>query len=149
MIFYFILAYFIKINESNIDDVKNQSYKRPAFVLIFSPHCHYCKIIHPLWEELMKKYESDPDILIGECNVVEHSKECKRLFSYPGYPTFIVISNNESKSISPERTIEAFINETEKLKSLNLTIPCPIFPQDFTNNYPAFILKGNDSNHQK
>lgn len=150
MIFlHFCLTYFLIVNKSNANEIIKRSYKIPAFILIYSPYCSHCKTVHPIWSDLMKKYETDPNILIGECNAVEYEKECKKLFSFHGYPYFIVITNGESKSISQQRTIESFIEEVEKLKMLNYSTSCSVFQSDFNEKFPAFVLTNNDSNDKK
>lgn len=140
MIFYFFITYFLRVNKTNYNTIIDQSYKIPAFLLIFSPHCPHCTAVHPSWEELMKKYEADKKIIIAECNAIENRQECKSLFKYTGYPTFVIISRGRSKSISPQRTIESFINETERLKKIDYSVSCASFQTEFDQNYPAFVL---------
>lgn len=149
IILFNILSYFLKVNKTNSETIKEQSYKIPAFILIFSPHCPHCTAVHPSWEELMKKYETDSKIIVGECNAIEYRQQCKSLFEYTGYPTFIILSRGRAKSIYPQRSIESFINEAERLKMIDHSISCSTFQTEFDNNYPAFILSNNKTTRQK
>lgn len=137
------------MNESNINNITERNLKIPAFIFIYSSDCLRCKKVHQTWKNLMKKYESDPDILIGECNSTEYEKECEQIFRNASFPSFIIISNNTRKSISPQQTIESFIEEAEKLKNSHFSIQCSFYPNNFSSKYPAFILTSKKSDTKK
>ena len=149
ILLYFCLSYVLVVNKTNAKSVLEESYKIPVLMLIYSPHCPHCTAVHPTWIELMETYETDSKILIGECNAIEHRSECKSLFSYNGYPTFIIISRGRSKEFSPKRTIESFVEEAERVKRIDYSIPCAVYQSDFDQKYPAFILTNDEKSDKK
>lgn len=145
----FILAIKVIVDKNNYKSVIEKSYKIPVFILIYSPHCPHCRSIHPTWEDLMKKYESDKKVMIVDCNDIDYRKECDSIYKTDSFPTFVILTRGKAKRIRPERNINSFINETERLKMIDYTTSCSSFQAEFNDQYPAFILSDNKSNVDK
>lgn len=148
-LFNFILSYKIVIDQNNYKTPYEKSFLFPIFMLIYSPHCPHCTAIHPTWEELMKKYEKDKKIMIGDCNDIQFRKECDSIYRTDSFPTFIILTRGRARRIRPERNINSFINMTEKLKLIDFSINCSIFQSEFSEQYPAFILSNSKTNSEK
>ena len=72
---------------------------------------------------------------------------CKKLFDYKKYPTFIQISNGQSREINPERTVEGFTLYTENLKQIDFRLNCNQYPAQ-KERFPAFVIHLNTTRQE-
>lgn len=143
---FFILAYKVIINSTNIDNLVADSTRIPAFVLIYSPYCPHCTKVHPDWLKLMDIYENDTKVITAECNAISDGASCRKIYDYKGFPSFIAFTRRRGVWLrNLNRTLPSFINETERLKTTDLSFPCPLFKTDFTNEYPAITINRGNS----
>lgn len=143
---FLIIAYKVFINASNIERTISSSTKIPAFILIFSPYCPHCTKVHPDWLKLMDQYENDTKVIIAECNAISDGESCRKIFDYKGFPSFIAFTRRRGLWLrNIDRTLPSFVNETERLKKIDLSFPCPLFKSDFVNEYPAITFNSGVS----
>lgn len=145
----FFLTFKLIVDKNNYKIINEKSFQIPVFILIYSPHCPHCRSIHPTWEDLMKKYEKDKKVMIADCNDIDYRKECDSIYKTDSFPTFVILTRGKAKRIRPERTLQSFVNETEKLKKIDYSTNCSSFQAEFSYQYPAFILSNNKNNAEK
>jgi thiol-disulfide isomerase/thioredoxin len=125
-----------------------ETYTRPGFVLMYSPYCGSCKQIHPTWHELMDKYESATDIIIGEIDCIENRAACHEMLAVPGWPSFGGFAKGRGNHIEPDRTLEAFVAVAESIRRRNLSLPCLVFPADFDDQSPYFLYRSSGASSE-
>lgn len=136
----FLLSLKFTADANNSHIILQKSHEMPVFLLMFSPYCGHCIKVHPVWEELMKKYESSKDIMIAEIDCVNHREQCKPIFSATGWPTFLTIVKGKATQVRPTRTLEFFSQIVDQLVQRDYSVPCLVYPLDFAHDYPAFVL---------
>ena len=141
MFFHFLFLLFFKFNvtDETVDQIISESYKIPIFLLIYSPHCGHCKKVHPEWLKLMDTYENDTGVIIAQCNAIEHSSQCSKLYQYTAYPTFVKYAKGTSLFFTPQRKYENFVNITEALKEIDYSTSCLEY-EAFKGEYPSFVF---------
>jgi thiol-disulfide isomerase/thioredoxin len=121
----------------------NETFTVPALILMYSPYCGHCTAIHPTWLELMTAYEPATDVIVGEIGCAANRETCRQLLAPDGYPTFGVFAKGRGTPVHPARTMEGFTAQAEAARSHNLTVPCLLFPSDFNQKFPFFVLEAN------
>jgi thiol-disulfide isomerase/thioredoxin len=128
------------ISERNVQDLLRKSHKVPVFFVIHSPHCGHCRRILPEWRRMMSTYANITDIIIAECDIIDHRRAALKLLTVRGYPTFGTIAKGKVTEIATGRTYDAFCQQTEMIRKLNLLGTCR-FHWDMTLiDYPAFVF---------
>lgn len=98
------------INESA---TKGQTEPPTAVVLFFSPRCGHCEVLMPTWQQLEKKYQAHPDIMLDKVDC-EAEPEAVQQFKIEGYPTILKLTKDgqrtEYNGKRDQQSIEAFIN---------------------------------------
>ncbi|OHT12992.1 hypothetical protein TRFO_16952 [Tritrichomonas foetus] len=139
---FFLFTLKITVDKDNAKSVIETSYHKPVFMLLYSPHCGHCLKVHPVWKELMSHYAKDKGVLVGDCDYIANRDSCTQIMQTNSFPTFGIIVRGRGKRIRPIRTLESFINETEKLRKIDFSIECMKFEDEFNDEYPAFIYSG-------
>jgi thiol-disulfide isomerase/thioredoxin len=123
----------------------NETHKVPAFVLMHSPHCGYCRMVHPTWLELSAKFESDRRVIIGEINCIDAREACHAMLQTSSWPTFGIFAKGKGIRVSTVRTLEAFTAQAQELRQRDLTLPCLMYPFEFNKSYPSFVYEAPSS----
>jgi thiol-disulfide isomerase/thioredoxin len=121
----------------------NETLTVSALILMYSPHCGHCTAIHPTWLELMAAYERAADVIVGEIDCVANRDTCRALRAPSGYPSFGIVAKGRGTPVHPARTMEGFTAQAEAARGRNLTVPCLLFPSDFDQKFPFFVLEAN------
>jgi hypothetical protein len=125
------------------EDFLSQTFRLPAFVFMFSPYCGHCQAVLPTWRQLIDKYASEPDVIVGELDCVGHSKACRALSESQEWPSFVTFTKGRGVRINPHRHLESLSAEVEKLRRHNLSLSCLAWPDDFDSVYPFFLYRSH------
>lgn len=84
-----------------------------AIVKFYVNYCGWCKKLAPTWNEFEKEYHNKTingkKIMVLSVDCEKNPDMC-RLFKIKGYPTILIIKNNETIEYNDERTVTAFKN---------------------------------------
>tara|TARA_B100002052_G_scaffold291911_2_gene312685 strand:+ start:1618 stop:2070 length:453 start_codon:yes stop_codon:yes gene_type:complete len=84
-----------------------------AIVKFYVNYCGWCKKLAPTWNEFEKEYNNKKingkKIMVLSVDCEKHPDMC-RLFKIKGYPTILIIKNNETIEYNDERTVTALKN---------------------------------------
>lgn len=84
-----------------------------AIVKFYVNYCGWCKKLAPTWNEFEKEYHNKTingkKIMVLSVDCEKHPDMC-RLFKIRGYPTILIIKNNETIEYNDERTVAALKN---------------------------------------
>ena len=141
----FLVSLKFTAHENNSHLIVSTSHEIPVFLLMYSPHCGHCIKVHPVWKELMDKYEASKKIMIAEIDCVNYREQCKSVFSASGWPTFLTIVKGKITQIRPTRTLEFFSQVADHLIQRDYSIPCLMYPVDFAHEFPSFVLSLKDT----
>ncbi|KAH0788917.1 Thioredoxin family protein [Histomonas meleagridis] len=149
MFLLFLIGIKITADSKQAKEIIKNSSKVPAFLLLHSPYCGFCKQIRPTWQDLMNKYENETGVVIGEVDCIEN-KICHEICNITGYPSFCTYLRGKSTNLRPARNMENFINITENLLKADLSLPCSAqYPYEFKQKYPSFIFSSNSPPRQQ
>jgi hypothetical protein len=128
------------ITGENYEAFLSETFRVPAFILMFSPRCGHCRAVHPTWLELIEKYAGAPDIIVGEVDCVAHAATCRLIHDAPGWPTFAVFLQGAGDSVHPNRTLEAFTALAEQIRRNPPRAPaCIPYPAEYGGPFPALV----------
>lgn len=143
MSFFFISSvkcYSMILTRESHDDMLQISTKIPVFLLCYSPYCSFCVKVHPIWKQLMEKYQNNTKIVIAELNCAEYNDKCA-FHNIMGYPSFMVVIDRQStKQVNIVRNLESFSEKVEyliknsKYSSLTCNTSYPLV------TYPRFVF---------
>jgi thiol-disulfide isomerase/thioredoxin len=135
----FLLALKQILTGSNYEAFLADTQRIPGYVMMYSPHCGHCRVVHPTWRDLMAKFESDLRVIVADFDCLEHRDACQKFFPASGWPTFVSVIRGHGQRVDHERTLEAFSATARALSLRDLSLPCLAHPYDFADRYPAFV----------
>ncbi|XP_071976589.1 protein disulfide-isomerase-like protein of the testis [Engystomops pustulosus] len=92
-----------------------------GFVMFYAPWSKECKELFPVWEELGKRYQNNPNVTIAKIDCTANEIQLIMLDRYPFFRFFPAGSENTSVRYTGKRNIEAFTEFLEhELKSPNI-----------------------------
>jgi thiol-disulfide isomerase/thioredoxin len=139
-----ILAIRMNVTNENQPQFIERSKELPTFALFYSHHCGHCLHVYPTWQELAEKYANDTKILIAECDCPTSMQACDATTRVQRYPTFVVILRGELMQIRPDRTIEAFSEIADYIRTFDL--PCrPFLNQSDPYPYALFSFDSDQA----
>jgi thiol-disulfide isomerase/thioredoxin len=142
-----LLALKMVVTNDNHAEFMNVSRDLNVFAKFYSHLCGHCRAVYPTWENFTQLYENDTQILIAECDCVEHNTACDHTGPIHRYPTFLIVLRGEIIPIRIDRTIESFSARAEEIKAFNPDSKCrPDFGQ--ADNYPYLLFSFPEENSE-
>jgi hypothetical protein len=135
MFFSALLSLRMFITNETKSDFVNVSQHFPVFALFYSHYCGHCVKLYPTWDNFTHLYESDPKIIVAECDCANYSAICTELGPVHGYPSFFLYFGGRRDHIHIDRTVESFSAQVEDLKAADPKSPCQRHWNQ-TGNYP-------------
>jgi thiol-disulfide isomerase/thioredoxin len=86
------------LTTDNFTNWINEKQSIPAFVLIQSEWCSYCRKLQPEWERVRSKYENDTGLLIADISLETDPSLCS-LFPESGTPRFFWVTSGVNSSL--------------------------------------------------
>jgi len=78
--------------------------------------CGYSRQLQPIWDKLMKKYQSDNQVELLDVKCDENEEKCKNT-NLRGFPTIILYKKNQAFEYDGNRTIEDIEKFIEQKKT--------------------------------
>jgi thiol-disulfide isomerase/thioredoxin len=116
----------------------------PAFLLMYTPHCSFCKALLPIWSDLGDRYENESSVIIAQVDCSLYDDICARFASSRGLPSLYTIKKGRTQVIRPERSMNAFVKIVEELKSTASSIQCARYPAEYDSTFPFFVFRSNN-----
>jgi thiol-disulfide isomerase/thioredoxin len=137
----FLLSLKVTVTDKNENLIQEQTERDSHFMMLYSPHCGYCTMIHPEWIKLMDEYADSKEIVIADLDRVEHPTICRK-YTNAGYPAFVLFQNGEKRKVDTLQNLENFRLTAEKIIENWKNPNC----SELTNKatFPAFTY-GNSS----
>jgi len=96
----------LEINDSNFEEIIGQ--ETPVVVDFWAEWCGPCKMISPIVDKLMKKYEGK--VTIAKLNVDENDDSCQK-YGIRNIPTILFFKNGQVVDKQVGATTEAALEE--------------------------------------
>jgi hypothetical protein len=112
------------ISNETKSDFLNVTQHLPVLALFYSHHCGACKKVYPDWDNFTHLYESDPEVVVAECDCVNHSEICSELGPIRSYPSFFIYLGGNRDQIQVDRTVAGFTAQVAELLAADPKFPC-------------------------
>lgn len=89
----------VVLTQTNKDKFKEcMKDDKPMLMLYYASWCGHCQALHPTWEALKKKLETQSGIIVGEVEYANMSALPASLQNIRGFPTIQVLEKGKVKS---------------------------------------------------
>jgi hypothetical protein len=111
----------------------------PALVLLKSRDCTDCDTFLPAWAKTMDHFEADPGVCVASLDCTNYPGQCHDLTLVPDRPAFVAFTKGRGRQVHPHHSLRGFIAEVQSLKGVDLSVTCPLYPDEFDGHFPYFV----------
>jgi hypothetical protein len=135
----FSVGYEFYLTNDNVVYLVNQSHHTPVFLLVFSPQCGHCRMIHPAWRECMARFARTPGVVVAEANIDLYRNAISTLARVDSWPSFFDLVRGKATRVSPKRDLESFLQHAEELRREFSGDDCRYYVPGL-HPFPAFVF---------
>jgi hypothetical protein len=140
-----LLALRLELTDDTAADLLEAARATPAFVLLHSPSCAYCRALLPNWTSVAHRYENDSAVILADADCSTDAGACRAVAPAAWVPSLWIFRGGAPARVFVHGTVEALAAEAEQLARFDGALPCAPWLGERPSDYPVFAVAFPDA----